>query len=238
MPDEGPPGARKLNALAASLLFRRQHGLERTCRRDWHRASESWQSPPVSLEKTQPTGAEDPAFVHPSSVADTGAHIAGGTKIWHFCHISAGARIGEGCVLGQNVYVGPGVVIGAGCKIQNNVSLVEGVVLEEQVFVGPSAVFTNVLRPRAFLEQKDCFVPTLIQRGATIGANATVLCGTTVGPFAMIGSGAVVLRDVPAHALVVGNPARQVGWVDAEGCRLAQRPVDTAQAPGRRPSSS
>lgn len=178
------------------------------------------------------------AFIHPSSVIDAGANIASGSRIWHFCHVCAEARIGERCVLGQNVYIGPGVVVGSGCKIQNNVSLVEGVVLEEDVFIGPSAVFTNVLRPRAFLEQKQDFAATLVQRGATIGANATVLCGTRVGAFAMIGMGAVVLREVPAHALVVGNPARQIGWVDVQGRRLDERPSELAQGADISPSSS
>jgi len=159
-------------------------------------------------------------FVHPTAVVDDGAAIGAGSRIWHFCHVMAGARIGRDCVLGQNVMVGAGVVVGDGCKIQNNVSLYAGVVLENQVFCGPSAVFTNVLTPRAFVERKDEFRPTLVRRGATVGANATVLCGTTVGAYAMIGAGAVVTRDVADHALVIGSPARRVGWVSRTGERL------------------
>ena len=164
------------------------------------------------------TGAA--AFVHPTAVVDDGATIGAGSRVWHFCHVMAGARIGRDCVLGQNVMVGAGVVVGDGCKIQNNVSLYVGVVLEDQVFCGPSAVFTNVLTPRAFVERKDEFRPTLVRRGATVGANATVLCGTTVGAYAMIGAGAVVTRDVADHALVIGSPARRVGWVSRTGERL------------------
>ena len=159
-------------------------------------------------------------FVHPSAIIDDGAAIGADTKIWHFCHVLGGSRIGAGCVLGQNVMVGPDVEVGGGCKIQNNVSIYKGVTLEAEVFCGPSCVFTNVLTPRAFVERKDEFKPTLVRRGATIGANATILCGVTVGSCAMIGAGAVVTRDIADHALVVGNPSRRIGWVSRTGERL------------------
>jgi UDP-2-acetamido-3-amino-2,3-dideoxy-glucuronate N-acetyltransferase len=160
------------------------------------------------------------AFVHESAWIDAEVEIGDGTRIWHFCHISARARIGARCVLGQNVFVAPGVAIGDGCKLQNNVSVYQGVVLEEEVFCGPSCVFTNVLTPRAFIERKQEFAPTRVGRGASIGANATIVCGVTIGRYAMIGAGAVVTRDVPDHALVVGNPARRIGWVSRSGERL------------------
>lgn len=159
-------------------------------------------------------------FVHPTAVVDDGAAIGADTRIWHFCHVLGGAAIGERCVLGQNVMVGRGVSIGNGCKIQNNVSVYEGVTIEDNVFCGPSTVFTNVLTPRSFVERKSEFLPTLVREGATIGANATVLCGCTIGRYAMVGAGAVVTRDVPDHALVVGNPAREMGWVGRHGERL------------------
>ena len=156
-------------------------------------------------------------FLHPSAVVDDGAEIGAGSKIWHFCHVSAGARLGPRCILGQNVMIGPRVVLGAGCKVQNNVSIYEAVTLEDEVFCGPSCVFTNVLTPRAFVERKSEFAPTLVKRGATIGANATIVCGVTIGRYALIGAGAVVTKDVPDHALALGNPARCRGWVSRTG---------------------
>ena len=159
-------------------------------------------------------------FVHPTAVVDDGAVIGAGTRIWHFAHILPGTRIGERCVIGQNVMVGPKVAIGNGCKIQNNVSIYEGVTLEDDVFCGPSMVFTNVLYPRAHVNRRDEFLPTLVRQGATIGANATIICGTTIGRYAMIGAGAVVSRDVADFALVVGAPARRIGWVSRSGDRL------------------
>lgn len=158
-------------------------------------------------------------YHHPTAVIDEGARIGDDTKIWHFCHVMSGARIGERCVLGQNVYVGGAAVIGDGCKIQNNVSVYDGVHLADDVFVGPSAVFTNVRHPRAHVSRKDEYEPTRIERGVSIGANATVVCGTTLGEFAFVGAASVVTRDVPAYALVLGNPARQMGWV----CRCGER---------------
>jgi UDP-2-acetamido-3-amino-2,3-dideoxy-glucuronate N-acetyltransferase len=156
-------------------------------------------------------------FVHPSAIIDDGVEIGAETKIWHFCHVLSATTIGARCVLGQNVMVGPDVVVGDGCKIQNNVSLYNGVHLEADVFCGPSCVFTNVLRPRAFVEQKNEFLRTLVRRGATIGANATVICGVTIGRFAMVGAGALVTRDVKDYQLVVGSPARAAGWVSRVG---------------------
>jgi len=159
-------------------------------------------------------------YAHPTAAIDPGAEIGTGAKIWHFCHVLADTRIGANCVLGQNVMVGPSVTVGSGCKIQNNVSIYKGVTLEDDVFCGPSMVFTNVVTPRAHVERKAEFAPTLVKRGATIGANATILCGTVIGRYAMVGAGAVVTRNVADHALVVGNPARRVGWVSAAGERL------------------
>lgn len=159
-------------------------------------------------------------FVHPSSVVDNGAAIGRGTKIWHFCHVMPGAVIGERCNLGQNVVVMPGTRIGNNVKIQNNVSIYEGVVLEDDVFCGPSCVFTNVVNPRSRISRQHEYQPTLVKRGATIGANATIVCGLTLGEYAFIGAGAVVTSDVPAYALMVGVPARRVGWMCQCGERL------------------
>lgn len=160
------------------------------------------------------------AFVHETAVIDHGAAVAADCKIWHFVHILPRTRVGRGVVMGQNVMAGPDVEIGPGCKIQNNVALYRGVTLEAEVFCGPSCVFTNVMTPRAFIERKDEFLPTLVQRGATIGANATILCGVTIGRYALIGAGAVVTKDVPDYALMAGVPARRVGWVGRAGERL------------------
>jgi UDP-2-acetamido-3-amino-2,3-dideoxy-glucuronate N-acetyltransferase len=159
-------------------------------------------------------------FLHESSYVDEGARIGKGTKIWHFSHVMPGAVIGAGCNLGQNVVVMPGVRIGNNVKIQNNVSVYEGVVLEDDVFCGPSCVFTNVVNPRSHVSRRAEFAPTLVRRGASIGANATVICGGTIGEYAFIGAGAVVRGDVPAYALMLGVPARQVGWMCRCGIRL------------------
>jgi UDP-2-acetamido-3-amino-2,3-dideoxy-glucuronate N-acetyltransferase len=158
-------------------------------------------------------------FVHESAYVDAGAIVGAGTKIWHFCHVMAGARIGRGCVLGQNVYVG-NVVIGDDVRLQNNVSVYDGVTLEDHVFCGPSAVFTNVVNPRAEVSRKHEYLPTRVERGATIGANATIVCGATIGAYAFIAAGAVVRGDVAAHALMIGVPARQRGWMCRCGVRL------------------
>lgn len=161
-------------------------------------------------------------YAHPTACIDDGANLGPGTKVWHFCHVAAGARIGANCVLGQNVYVGGKAVIGNGVKIQNNVSLYDEVMLEDDVFCGPSCVFTNVKNPRAFIERKTEFQPTRVKKGATIGANATIVCGITVGAWAMIGAGAVVTADVADFALMTGVPARQTGWVSRSGRLLGQ----------------
>lgn len=162
--------------------------------------------------------SEKPDFyVHPTAVVDDGVTIGAKTKIWHFAHVLSGTTIGERCVLSQNVMVGPDVIVGNGCKIQNNVSLYKGVVLAEDVFCGPSCVFTNVLTPRAFVERKNEFGPTPVGKGATIGANATIICGHSLGEYCMVAAGAVVTKDVLAFALVAGVPARRIGWVSHDG---------------------
>lgn len=159
-------------------------------------------------------------FVHESSYADEGCKIGDGTKVWHFCHILPGATIGRNCSIGQNVNIGARAVLGDKCKIQNNVSIYDDVILEDEVFCGPSMVFTNVINPRAFVERKHEYRKTLLKRGCTIGANATIICGNTIGEYAMVGAGAVVTRDVPAYALVYGSPARVRGWVCKCGVKL------------------
>lgn len=158
-----------------------------------------------------------PPFVHESAYVDNDVDLGEGTKIWHFSHIMPHTRIGRNCSIGQNVVAGPHVTVGDNCKIQNNVSLYKGVELEQGVFCGPSCVFTNVLNPRAEIERKEEFRSTLVRRGATIGANATIVCGHELGEYCMVGAGAVVTKDVPAFALVVGVPARRIGWVSREG---------------------
>lgn len=160
------------------------------------------------------------AFVHPSAWVDADTTIEAGAKLWHFVHVLPHTTIGAGSSLGQNVMAGPHVTVGAGCKIQNNVALYKGVTLERDVFCGPSCVFTNVLTPRAHVERKDDFGLTLVKQGATIGANATIVCGNTLGAYCMIAAGAVVTHDVPDHALMAGVPARRIGWVSRTGERL------------------
>jgi len=159
--------------------------------------------------------------VHPTAIVDEGAVLGDGCRVWHWVHISGGARIGERCSFGQNVYVGNDVVIGHNVKIQNNVSVYDAVTLEDDVFCGPSMVFTNVYNPRSAIVRKDEYRRTLVRQGATLGANATLVCGVTVGRHAFVGAGAVVQRDVPDFALVVGVPARQIGWMSRHGERLA-----------------
>ena len=159
-------------------------------------------------------------YQHSSAIIDEGAQIGEGSRVWHFAHVCAGAQIGKGVSLGQNVFVGNKVTIGDKCKIQNNVSVYDNVHLEEGVFCGPSMVFTNVYNPRSLIERKSEYRPTLVRRGATLGANCTIVCGVTIGEFAFIGAGAVVNKDVPAYALMVGVPARQVGWMSEFGEQL------------------
>lgn len=160
-------------------------------------------------------------FVHPTSVADPGAVIGRGTKVWHFCHLMPTCKVGENCILGQNVYIDNNVEIGKRVKIQNNVSIYNGVIIEDDVFLGPSMVFTNVINPRSFIERKSEFKKTIVRKGATIGANATVLCGVEIGSFAMVGAGAMVVKNIPPYALIVGNPGHQIGWVSETGFTLA-----------------
>ncbi|MEI7472285.1 MAG: acyltransferase [Chitinophagaceae bacterium] len=159
-------------------------------------------------------------FSHPSAVIDSGATVGTGTKIWHFCHVMPTAIIGKGCNIGQNVYIDNNTVIGNNVKIQNNVSVYNGVVLEDDVFAGPSMVFTNVINPRSFIERKTEFKKTLVKKGASIGANAVIVCGNTIGAYALIGAAAVITKEVPDYALMVGNPGKQVGWVSAYGHKL------------------
>ena len=167
---------------------------------------------PASTASADSSASFDPARVHPTAIVDEGVKLGRGARIWHWVHVCAGASIGAGASLGQNVYVGPGVRIGAGCKIQNNVSVYDGVTLAEGVFVGPSAVFTNVINPRAHVNRKSAFLPTSVERHATIGANATIVCGTTLGEGCFVAAGATVTGDVQPRVLVQGCPARAVGW--------------------------
>ena len=159
-------------------------------------------------------------FAHETAVIDDGCKIGSGTKIWHFSHIMSGCIIGEGCNIGQNVVVSPDVILGTNVKVQNNVSIYTGVTCEDDVFLGPSMVFTNILNPRSAIVRRNQYVNTLVKKGATIGANATIICGITIGEYALIGAGSVVTKDVPSYALVVGNPAEQSGWISEYGHKL------------------
>lgn len=163
---------------------------------------------------------ENGYFAHETAVIDEGCHIGSGTKIWHFTHIMKGCKIGEHCNLGQNVVVSPDVILGNNVKVQNNVSIYTGVICEDDVFLGPSMVFTNVINPRSRILRRDQYMTTLVKKGASIGANATIVCGNEIGEFAFIGAGAVVTKNVPAYALIVGNPGRQAGWMSEYGHRL------------------
>ena len=160
-------------------------------------------------------------FIHESAYVDEGCTIGAGTKVWHFSHLMRGCRLGENCNIGQNVVIAEGVTLGRGCKVQNNVSIYQGVTCEDEVFLGPSMVFTNVLNPRAAVCRKSEYRPTLLKKGTTVGANATIVCGHTLGEYCMIGAGAVVTKDVPAYALMTGVPAKQTGWVSRHGERLS-----------------
>jgi UDP-2-acetamido-3-amino-2,3-dideoxy-glucuronate N-acetyltransferase len=164
--------------------------------------------------------ADKTFFVHPSAIVDEGCTIGKGTKIWHFSHIMPGCTIGNDCNIGQNVVVSPGVVLGRNVKVQNNVSIYTGVICEDDVFLGPSMVFTNVINPRSAVNRKDQYMNTIVGKGASIGANATIVCGHNIGKFAFIGAGAVVTREVADYALVIGNPARQTGWMSEFGHKL------------------
>jgi UDP-2-acetamido-3-amino-2,3-dideoxy-glucuronate N-acetyltransferase len=170
-------------------------------------------------------------FVHDTAVVDAGCHIGKGVKIWHFSHIMPDSHLGEGCNIGQNVVVSPGVVLGKNVKVQNNVSIYTGVVCEDDVFLGPSMVFTNVLNPRSHVIRKDQYAQTHVRKGASIGANATVVCGNEIGMFALIGAGAVITKAVKPYALIVGNPGRQIGWVSEYGHRLQFDETNRATCP-------
>ena len=159
--------------------------------------------------------------IHPTAIVDEGATIGSGTRIWHWCHVCAGAEVGKSVILGQNVFIGSRAFVGDGCKIQNNVSVFDNVRLEKHVFCGPSVVFTNVINPRAFVERKAEFADTYVRQGATLGANSTIICGVEIGKYALIGAGSIVTKSVKAHALVVGVPAKQIGWVSKKGFRLS-----------------
>jgi UDP-2-acetamido-3-amino-2,3-dideoxy-glucuronate N-acetyltransferase len=168
--------------------------------------------------------------IHPTAIVDDGARIGDGSRVWHWVHISGGARIGARCSFGQNVFVGNRVVIGDNCKVQNNVSIYDNVTLEDDVFCGPSMVFTNVYNPRSAVSRKDEYRDTLVRRGATLGANCTIVCGVTIGAHAFVGAGAVINADVPDYALMVGVPARQIGWMSEHGERLALPLTGTGEA--------
>lgn len=170
-------------------------------------------------------------FAHETAIIDEGCTIGQGTKIWHFSHIMKGCTIGEQCSVGQNVVISPEVVIGNRVKIQNNVSVYTGVICEDEVFLGPSCVFTNVFNPRSAIVRKNEYKPTIVQKGATIGANATIVCGITIGRYAFIGAGAVVTKNIPDYALVMGNPARQAGWMSEYGHKLKFNAEGTAVCP-------
>jgi UDP-2-acetamido-3-amino-2,3-dideoxy-glucuronate N-acetyltransferase len=211
---DGNEGLRVLRVLNASQKSMDQQG--KRIRLD---GAELAAAPPAP--RKPPAVVAAGAFVHETAVVDPGAVIGSGTKIWHFSHVLSGSTVGERCNIGQNVVIGPDVSIGRSCKIQNNVSVYKGVTLEDGVFCGPSMVFTNIYNPRAEISKMDQVRPTLAKAGATIGANATIVCGTTLGRNCFVGAGAVVTRNVPDHALVVGNPARQIGWMCACGERLS-----------------
>lgn len=170
-------------------------------------------------------------FAHESAIIDEGCRIGPGTKIWHFSHIMKGCEIGENCNIGQNVVISPGVVLGKNVKVQNNVSIYAGVICEDDVFLGPSMVFTNIKNPRSAIIRKDQYVKTLVKKGATIGANATIVCGITINEFAFIGAGAVVVKDVDRYALILGNPGRPVGWMSEFGHRLEFDKEGMAECP-------
>jgi UDP-2-acetamido-3-amino-2,3-dideoxy-glucuronate N-acetyltransferase len=159
-------------------------------------------------------------YIHPSAIVDAGSEISDDVKIWHFCHVMPGCKIGEGCTIGQNVVVSPKVILGKNVRVQNNVSIYEGVICEDDVFLGPSMVFTNVINPRSAVSRKNEYRATLVKKGASIGANATIICGNEIGEYAFIGAGAVVTKPVLPYSLVIGNPAKHVGWMSEYGHRL------------------
>ncbi|UHG94050.1 acyltransferase [Spirosoma oryzicola] len=185
------------------------------------------------LSQSLPTSTEpvNAVLIHPTAVVDEGCQLGEGTKVWHFCHIMSGCIIGADCNIGQNVVISPQVVLGRNVKVQNNVSIYTGVTCDDDVFLGPSMVFTNVNNPRSAINRRGQYLKTHVGKGASIGANATIVCGHTIGEYAFVGAGAVVTKDVPPYALVVGNPARQVGWVSEYGHRLTFDPDGRATCP-------
>ena len=215
---DGNEGLRVLRILNASQQSLDQHSVRVALKK----APEQSPSPAPLSDASNGAGCGSPFFVHPTAVIDDGAVIGADTKIWHFSHVLGNSIVGEKCNIGQNVVIGPDVTIGDGCKIQNNVSVYKGVVLEDFVFCGPSMVFTNIYNPRAEIRKMDQVRPTLVKRSATLGANCTIVCGTTIGRYAFVGAGAVVTRDLPDYSLAVGNPARLIGWVCQCGARLAE----------------
>jgi UDP-2-acetamido-3-amino-2,3-dideoxy-glucuronate N-acetyltransferase len=212
---DGDEGVRVLKILNASQMSLDEFG------RQIDLSDASASSAQGAPSETKAPAAGPNAFVHPSAVIDDEVTIGDSTKIWHFCHVLSHSVIGRKCNIGQNVVIGPDVRIGDGCKIQNNVSVYKGVTLENGVFCGPSMVFTNIFNPRAAIGKMDQVRPTLVKTGATIGANATIVCGTTLGKYCFVGAGAVVTRNVPDHALVMGNPAKHTGWMCHCGERLS-----------------
>lgn len=179
----------------------------------------------------KPQSLQEDFFAHPSAIVEAGAQIGAGSKIWHFCHVMPGAKLGAGCSLGQNVFVANQVALGANVKVQNNVSIYEGVICEDDVFLGPSMVFTNIRNPRSGVIRKGSYETTYLEKGVSIGANATIVCGVRLGKYCFIGAGAVITKHVPAYALMVGNPARQIGWMSEYGHRLHFDETGTARCP-------
>jgi UDP-2-acetamido-3-amino-2,3-dideoxy-glucuronate N-acetyltransferase len=221
---DGMEGLRVLQILQASQQSLNQNGCKIHLRNiSEEKSPRSNSNLPDFAKSQQPTAKS--YFVHESSYIDDNVEIGAGSKIWHFSHVLSGSKIGQNCSIGQNVVVGPDVTIGNGCKIQNNVSIYQGVSLEDDVFCGPSMVFTNVYNPRSAIRRMDELRPTLVRKGASIGANATIMCGITIGKYGFVGAGAVVLKDVPDHALFVGNPAQQKGWVCECGERINENLV-------------
>jgi UDP-2-acetamido-3-amino-2,3-dideoxy-glucuronate N-acetyltransferase len=216
---DGKEGLRVLRILNASQQSMDQQG--KRIRLDGTKEADSAKDANRRQAHSPSNAVAAVAFVHETAVIDPGAIVGAGTKIWHFSHVLSGSKIGERCNIGQNVVIGPNVTIGSRCKIQNNVSVFKGVTLEDGVFCGPSMVFTNIYNPRAEIAKMDQVCPTLAKKGATIGANATIVCGTTLGRYSFVGAGAVVTRNVPDHALVFGNPAKQIGWMCICGERLS-----------------
>ncbi len=221
---DGHEGLRGLNVLIAS-----QRSLDHYGKRIYlnHKFALTADGESGNLKIEEPTAVIEDGFIHPTAIVDDMCDIGAKTKIWHFSHILTGSSIGENCNIGQNVVIGPEVIVGTGCKIQNNVSIYKGITLEEEVFCGPSTVFTNVNNPRAGIRKMDQLRPTLVRKGATLGANCTIICGVVIGSYAFIGAGAVITRDVLNHAVTVGNPARQIGWVCECGERLDENLICT-----------